>query len=293
MKKRIFFCVFCLINTLSYASKPNDPVILPTPETLRLTNNSCEISKLSNIEYVIDKDIPSEGYVLKIDEDGVKIKSSDDNGFIYGKGTLRMLQLQYEKSGSVPCLEVRDAPRMKWRSFMLDSGRQFQQVSTIKKYIDLLSMLKFNRFHWHLTEGLGWRIEIKKHPLLTSIGSVVAKGDEQQGYYKQEEIKEVILYAKERGISVVPEIDMPGHAEAALNAYPEMSCFGEKPTIPVKGFTQNIFCAGKPKTVSFLKDILDEVCELFPSEYIHLGGDEAPKGNWDKCPDCQTEPLWI
>ena len=170
---------------------------------------------------------------------------------------------------------------------MLDSGRQYQKIATIKKYIDMASLLKMNIFHWHLTEGLGWRIEIKKYPRLTQIGSIAGKGEEQQGYYTQEEIRELVAYASERHITIVPEIDMPGHAEAALSAYPELSCFGQVPIIPLQGFTQNIFCAGKDQTLTFLKDILDEVCKLFPSPYIHLGGDEAPKGNWNKCPDCQ------
>ncbi|GAA6466043.1 hypothetical protein K220099C10_18890 [Bacteroides thetaiotaomicron] len=170
---------------------------------------------------------------------------------------------------------------------MLDSGRQFQKVPTIKKYIDMASLLKMNRFHWHLTEGLGWRIEIKRYPELTRTGAFVGKGTEQQGYYSQEDIREIVKYAVDRNITIVPEIDMPGHAEAALSAYPELGCFGTPIEVPENGFTQNIFCAGKENTIAFLKNVLDEVCELFPSTYIHLGGDEALKGNWDKCPDCQ------
>lgn len=180
-----------------------------------------------------------------------------------------------------------DSPRTPWRCFLLDSGRQYQKISTIKKYIDMVSLLKMNYFHWHLTEGLGWRIEIKQYPRLAQIGGSVGKGEEQQGFYTQKEIQEIIEYASERNITVVPEIDMPGHAEAALSAYPELGCFGQPVEVPQHGFTQNIFCAGKEEVLHFLKNILDEVCAIFPSPYIHLGGDEAPKGNWDKCPDCQ------
>lgn len=171
---------------------------------------------------------------------------------------------------------------------MLDSGRQYQKVSTIKKYIDMASMLKMNYFHWHLTEGLGWRIEIKRYPLLTRIGAFVGQGPEQQGFYSQEEVKEIVSYAADLGITVVPEIDMPGHAEAALNSYPRLGCFNIPVKVPQSGFTQNIFCAGKDSTLTFLQNVLDEVCRMFPSAYIHLGGDEAPKGNWDKCTDCQA-----
>ena len=171
---------------------------------------------------------------------------------------------------------------------MLDSGRQYQSPDFIKRFLDQMAMLKLNVFHWHLTEGQGWRIEIKKYPKLTSIGSKVASGPQQQGYYTQEEIKAIVNYAADRHIRVVPEIDLPGHSEAALNAYPEFSCFNEAPK-SVMSFSSTIFCGGKPETYTFIKSVLDEVCELFPSEYIHLGGDEAPKNNWDRCNKCQQQ----
>ena len=231
---------------------------------------------------------PSEGYRLQVTSRNIQIEASDKAGFIYAIHTLRQLKERNEK-GEIQwkCTRITDAPRMKWRGFMLDSGRQYQSVATIKKYIDMVSLLKMNVFHWHLTEGLGWRIEIKKYPLLTQKGAFVGQGEEQQGFYKQEEIREIVAYASERNVTIVPEIDMPGHAEAALISYPENACFGEPIEIPRQGFTKNIFCAGKDHTIRFLKDILDEVCDLFPSTYIHLGGDEAPKGNWNECPDCQ------
>jgi N-acetyl-beta-hexosaminidase len=141
----------------------------------------------------------------------------------------------------------------------------------------MASILKMNVFHWHLTEGLGWRVEIKKYPHLTQKGAFVGKGEEQQGFYSQEDIREIVQYATERCITVVPEIDMPGHAEAALSAYPELGCFGQPVEIPERGFTQNIFCAGKESTIKVLKDILDEVCDLFPSPYIHLVAMKLPK----------------
>ncbi len=231
--------------------------------------------------------IPQEAYVLSISRKGLQINASTDAGFFYALQTLVQLKTFTKNSNALPYCEIYDQPAYRWRTFMLDSGRQYQNIATIKKYLDMMAMLKMNVFHWHLTEGLGWRIEIKKYPSLAIEGSKVANGPEQQGYYTQEEIKEIIEYASQRYITVVPEIDMPGHAEAALSVFPEYTCFNKPVTIPEVGFTPQIFCAGKPETINFLKDILDEVCELFPSEYIHLGGDEALKDNWDQCPDCQ------
>ena len=242
----------------------------------------------ANLQLMLQPDSPSEGYHLKITSRSIKIEAADKAGFVYALQTLRQLKETDGRGNSRwKCIDISDSPQMKWRGFMLDSGRQYQSVATIKKYIDMVSMLKMNVFHWHLTEGLGWRIEIKKYPQLTEKGAYVGKGVEQQGYYTQEEIRDIVAYAEQRHVTIVPEIDLPGHAEAALASCPEYSCFGLPIEIPERGFTKNIFCAGKDRTIAFLKDVLDEVCSLFPSPYIHLGGDEAPKGNWDVCPDCQ------
>lgn len=238
----------------------------------------------------VDVSLPSEGYAISVMPGQMLLSASDEGGFTYAVQTLRQWAEPCAGGIYLACCRITDAPRCAWRCFMLDSGRQYQRPSVIKKYIDMASMLKMNYFHWHLTEGLGWRIEIKKYPELTRIGSKVGQGKEQQGYYSQEEIRQLVRYASERHVTIVPEIDMPGHAEAALYAYPQLGCFGERNVeIPRTGFTKNIFCAGKSATLSFLRDVLDEVCELFPSVYIHLGGDEAPKDNWDNCPDCQRQ----
>lgn len=244
----------------------------------------------TDFRFIQNVQLPPEAYTLRIDRNGIRITASGETGFFYAIQTLRQW-MEKNPNGKISWqyVQIEDQPRYRWRSFMLDSGRQYQKPATIKKYIDMAAILKMNYFHWHLTEGLGWRIEIKKYPRLTGTGGFVGKGPEQKGFYTQEEIREIVRYAAERYITVIPEIDMPGHAEAALAAYPEMGCFGEIPEIPEQGFTQNIFCVSKPGTLDFLKDILDEVCDLFPSPYIHLGGDEAPKGNWDKCPDCQRK----
>ena len=233
-------------------------------------------------------DSHAEEYRLAVDSQGIRIEAGTKSGFLYAVRTLQQWKRSDNAGNAVfDFVRIADSPRVPWRGFMLDSGRQYQSVATIKKYIDMASMLKMNVFHWHLTEGLGWRVEIRKYPELTRKGAFVAQGEEQQGFYSQEDIREIVKYAEERCVTVVPEIDMPGHAEAALASYPELGCFGQPVEIPKQGFTKNIFCAGKAHTLRVLKDILDEVCDLFPSGYIHLGGDEAPKGNWDECPDCQ------
>ena len=241
----------------------------------------------ADICWITDSSLPPEGYRIRIHPQQMVISASDKGGFTYAVQTLRQWVAGSAGSITFACASVTDYPRTQWRCFLLDSGRQFQKIATIRKYIDMASLLKMNYFHWHLTEGLGWRIEIKQYPHLTRTGGSVGKGEEQQGFYTQEEIRDIIEYARQRNITIVPEIDMPGHAEAALSAYPELGRFGLPVEIPQSGFTQNIFCAGKDGTLRFLKNVLDEVCALFPSPYIHLGGDEAPKGNWDKCPDCQ------
>lgn len=235
-----------------------------------------------------DASLPPEGYRISITPKRVTVAAADDRGFLYAVQTLRQWAADDDGAVRLACAEITDAPRSAWRCFMLDSGRQFQEVATIKKYIDMASLLKMNYFHWHLTEGLGWRLDIRSYPRLARVGGFVGKGAGQQGFYTQEEIRHIVRYAGQRGVTVVPEIDMPGHAEAALSAYPALGCFGGPVEVPEQGFTEQIFCAGKDETLRFLQTVLDEVCELFPSAYIHLGGDEAPKGNWDKCPDCRA-----
>jgi len=239
------------------------------------------------------KYLGEEGYRLRVSESQIVINSISTAGLFYGiQSLLQLLPMEVRTSAlftlnnyELQCLEVVDKPKYKWRSFMLDSGRQYQHPQFIKKYLEYLAMLKMNVFQWHLTEGQGWRIEIKKYPKLTEVGSKVAKGEEQQGFYTQEEIKDIVAFAKTLHITVVPEIDVPGHSDAALKAYPDMTCFRAVPESI--GRSSTLFCGGRESTYLFLQDILDEVCELFPSEYIHLGGDEAPKTNWNKCPDCQ------
>jgi len=207
---------------------------------------------------------------------------------------------------SIPCVTVTDYPRFAWRGMHLDVSRHFFDVAFIKRYIDLLAMHKMNVFHWHLVDDQGWRIEIKKYPHLTEVGAWRVDREDKPwnsrmpqqpgekatygGFYTQEEIKEVVAYAAERHINVVPEIEMPAHVGSAMAAYPEYSCTGGPFTVPPGGVwpITDIYCAGKEETFSFLEDVLTEVMELFPSPYIHIGGDEADKTEWKKCPLCQA-----
>ena len=247
----------------------------------------------------------SEGYRLSVDKDGVKIYASSGAGLFYGVQSLFSL---FPSSGetALPYVTITDQPRFAWRGLHLDVGRHFFPVAFIKKYIDLMSHYKLNTFHWHLTEDQGWRIEIKKYPKLqqiaayrkeTVIGRATTRTRNEPheydttrhgGYYTQEEVKEVVAYAAQRYITVVPEIEMPGHALAALAAYPELGCTGGPyETATTWGIFQDVFCAGKESTFVFLQEVMDEVVPLFPGKYVHIGGDECFKEQWKKCPHCQ------
>lgn len=248
-----------------------------------------------------------EGYTLKIDRH-ITITGKDREGVLHGIQSLLQIFLQTpvtKKGFEIPRLDITDYPRFGYRGMHLDVSRHFFHVDFIKKYIDLIAMHKMNVFHWHLTDDQGWRIEIKKYPKLTETGAWrvdhedlpwgqrpdQAPGDSVMygGYYTQDQIREVVAYASERGIMVIPEIEMPGHSAATIAAYPEFSCRGHQTTVPSGGRADvNILCAGKDETFTFLEDVLTEVMELFPSKYIHIGGDEAWKHEWENCPLCQS-----
>jgi len=244
-----------------------------------------------------------EGYLLKVDNKSIVITASEPNGLFYGLQSLKQL-LPLEISNNsleIPCLDVKDQPRFAWRGNMLDVGRHFFPVSFIKKYIDILAMYKINTFHWHLTEDQGWRIEIKKYPLLTEIshwrdetmlGHYGSKkgmdGIGYGGFYTQDQCREVVRYAAERYVTVVPEIEMPGHSSAALAAYANLGCTGGPYKVQeIWGVHKDVYCAGKEETFTFLQNVLDEVMDIFPSEFIHIGGDECPKDAWEECAACQ------
>jgi hexosaminidase len=252
------------------------------------------------ISAVIDvsSGLGDEAYTLSVSKEKVEVKAATDRGLFYGMQTLMQLlpaeiespTVVSEINWNIPCVTIEDEPRFKWRGMHLDVCRHFYSVDFIKKQLDVLAMYKINKFHLHLTEDQGWRIEIKKYPKLTELGSKrVDEGKEHGGFYTQEQIKEIVAYAAERHIDVVPEIELPGHALAALTAYPEYSCAGGPFKVRnVWGVEPDIYCAGKEETFEFLEDIIDEVVALFPCEYFHIGGDEAPKSQWEKCDLCQA-----
>ncbi len=228
----------------------------------------------------------AEGYRLGISPRTIEISALKPAGLFYGIQTLRQM---ITGSSRISCAEIEDKPRFAWRGMLLDCCRHFMTVDLVKRYIDLLAYHKMNVFHWHLTEDQGWRLEIKRYPRLTEIGARrTLNGKGYGGYYTQAEVKDVVAYAKSRYVTVVPEIEMPGHSVAALAAYPEYSCTGKPIAVETHwGVFNDVFCPGKEATFEFLQNILDEVCELFPSPYIHIGGDECPKYYWKTCPDCQ------
>ena len=246
----------------------------------------------------------SEGYRLKCDKNGLTITGGSEVGVFYGIQTLyKSLPITKgtDNVAAVPVGEVNDMPRFTYRGFMLDVGRHFYPVEYIKEVIDMLAMHNINYFHWHLTEDQGWRIEIKKYPRLTEVGSVRKQTlidqktqtyDEtpHSGYYTQEEAREVVAYAAERHITVIPEIDLPGHMMAALVAYPELGCTGGPYEMPCRwGVFDDVLCGGNEATLQFAKDVLSEIMDIFPSPYIHIGGDECPKKHWKTCAKCQAK----
>lgn len=239
-----------------------------------------------------------EGYRLSVTAKGVTIKAKTANGAFYGmQSFMQLLPAQVESATKVEgvkwvaqCCNIEDAPRFGYRGFHLDPCRHFITVENVKKQLDLMSMFKVNTMHFHLTEDQGWRIEIKKYPKLTTIGSIRTEGDGSSygGYYTQEQIKEIVDYAAKRYITVIPEIDLPGHMMAAIAAYPNLSCKGEKwSPRTVWGIEDLVMCAGKEDMFNFLGDIFDEIVPLFPGKYFHIGGDECPKTSWKNCPTCQ------
>ncbi len=246
-----------------------------------------------------------EGYELRTGR-GVSITASSPAGFFYGVQTLRQM-LRPGNAGSpltVPAgLEIRDEPRFRWRGLMVDCCRHFFTVGELKQVLDMMASLKLNTFHWHLTEDQAWRIEIRKYPELTEIGAwrdSVGFGLETTsttryradgkygGFYTRQDVRDIIAHAAARHITVVPEIELPGHSTAALCVYPELGCTGGPYTMPDRGgIFPEVYCAGNDKTIRFLEDVLDEVADLFPSQYIHVGGDECPKDRWSSCTKCQ------
>ncbi|MGA9120348.1 MAG: beta-N-acetylhexosaminidase, partial [Bacteroidota bacterium] len=282
---------------------------LPVVSPRRLPQRNCIVFR-----DIQERDLGNEGYQIHVTTSRAEISAPSGTGLFYGMETLlQLLPPQVFDSKSVagvaweiPCLSLWDKPRFPWRGMHLDVSRHFFPVSFIYTYIDLIAMHKMNVFHWHLTDDQGWRIQIKKYPRLTEVGAWRVDREAQPwenrdpqrpgekatygGFYTQEEIKAIVRYAAARHVTIVPEIEMPAHAVEALAAYPQFSCTGGPFTVPPGGVwpDSTIFCAGNDSTFTFLENILTEVMGLFPGKYIHIGGDEADKTNWEKCPKCQA-----
>lgn len=270
-------------------------------------SNSTEEIKgniLVQLNSPFDAEIGNEGYKLNIKNDRIFLNANTTAGLFYGMQSIWQL-LTSEEDNALPCMEITDYPRFGWRGLHLDVSRHFMPAEFIYKLVDYMAMHKINVFHWHLVDDQGWRIEIKKYPKLTEVGAWRAdrehlawdarkgpvKKDEKQigGFYSQEEVKAIVEYAQKKNITIVPEIEMPAHVMSGLAAYPEYSCTGEYHPVPSGGVwpITHIFCAGKDETFNFLEDVLSEVMELFPSTFIHIGGDEATKTEWKTCELCQ------
>jgi len=287
-------------------------LILPaTSYNLVINDFETDLSKNNTIYLTLNgelSDLSEEGYSLKVSQDRIILSASKPVGIFYGIQTIRQLlpkEIEEKKEIShidwiVPSIDIIDYPRFSWRGYMLDEGRHFLGKEVVKHMLDLMALFKMNVFHWHLTEDQGWRIEIKKYPLLTEIGSKRQKtqiggfiskqmdNTPHEGFYTQEDIREIISYADKLFIKIIPEIDMPGHSKSALAAYPEFSCTGGPFEVSTRfGIKKDVYCVGKETTFEFLSNILEEIILLFPSEIVHIGGDEVPKKRWEKCPECQ------
>ena len=276
------------------------------------TGRACPLGK-GDIQFLVNPELAPEQYTVQVSKDGVVVEASALNGFVYACETLKQMLPAAIYGGKkakahwvLPYVSIQDQPRFAYRGMHLDPCRHFWTVEETKRYLDVMTAYKLNRFHWHLTEDQGWRMEVKKYPKLTEIGAwrngtVIKKdwgsndGIRYGGFYTQEEMKEVVAYAAERGITVIPEIDLPGHMVAALAAYPELGCTGGPYEVWTRwGVAKDILCAGNDAVFTFLEGVFTELMEIFPSEYIHIGGDECFGGDaepdrpdpWDVCPKC-------
>ncbi len=316
-----------------FVFKPSTQIVARTPEALKVANffakeieratgMALKVGNAGTTNAVVLKISKAakgddEAYTLDVSPTGIVVSAKTAAGLFYGIQTIRQLMppeiysrvpVKEKISWSVPAVKISDSPRFKWRGAHLDCGRHFYSKQELMRILDAMSWHKLNKFHWHLTEDQGWRLEIKRFPKLTKIGAWrknlligenpnFVKEDSDKwnsaglygGFYSQKDVKEIVEYARERFIEIVPEIEIPGHSVAALVAYPEFSCNGKSPgEIPLKGGVYpKVFCPGKESTFKFWESVFAEVCEMFPGKYVHLGADECPKGNWKNCADCQ------
>lgn len=266
--------------------------VIPKPNKVNFYGGILK-SKETGISYITDEKLGEEAYVISIQQSLITVCTSSDKGRFYADKTLSQILSQDE----IPLCRIEDEPAFPYRGFMIDSARHMQTIEEIKKYICAAEQFKFNTFHWHLCDDQGWRIESEIYPELMEkgawrdchgFGSKDARA--YGGYYTKEEIRDVVAFCKERFIDVIPEIDMPGHTTAMISTYPWLSCRGEQiPVMTNGGIFRDILCAGKDEVYEFCYKLLDEVTELFPYEYVHIGGDEAPKSRWCNCEKCQAK----
>jgi len=306
--KGLFFCAVAGCAALSAFSAGE---VVPRPQSV-LWLDALGIDTTNAVDAALcrfetDASLPPEGYELTVKDGKAVVRSADAHGAFYAVETLKQLAEREADLARIPAVKVKDAPRYRWRGVMIDDCRHFFGKDAVLKVLDLMAEHKLNVLHWHLTDDQGWRIEIKRYPELTRVGSVRPKSPRynrpdkpeeafdnvQYGpfFYTQDEIRDVLAYAKARHITVVPEIELPGHARAALAAYPEYSCVGKDlPRTPrcMWGVEEDILCAGNDEAIRFYEGVLDEVCQLFPSTTVHIGGDEAPRVRWKTCPKCQA-----
>ena len=270
---------------------------------------SAEAGAIKGFVFIRDTNMDDEEYRIEIGKKAVKIYAAAYNSVLYAITTLKQMLPEaifgttpaVDADWHLPCAIIADMPRFAYRGMHLDCSRHFFSVDAVKRYLDIMAVYKLNRFHWHLSDDQGWRVEIRRYPELTLVGgyrsgTMVGRdfnsddGIRYGGYYTQDQIRDVVAYAERLGITVVPEIDLPGHMLAALSAYPWLGCSGGPYEAWHKwGVADEVLCAGKETTYEFLENVLAEVAELFPGEYIHIGGDECPKTEWEKCPDCQAK----
>ncbi len=287
---------------VSSCSEGKDIVnVIPEPNYVRLLGGTTSAD--ATVKQVTRPSLDEEEYEIRIKGGKVTVTASDKRGFLYADQTLAQLR---DSAGNYPNVIIKDKPRFAYRGMHLDCARHFFSLDEVKRYIDIMAVHKMNKFHWHLTEDQGWRIEIKKYPRLTEVGAwrkgekLTRDGSQPDpnrdnslygGFYTQAELREIVDYAASKGIDVIPELDLPGHMMAALASYPELGCEGFPPceVWPRTGVSPDVLCAGNEKTFEFLEGVLDEIMEIFPYEYIHIGGDECPKTHWAACPRCQAK----
>lgn len=264
--------------------------------------------KAKGFVFLVENGMEPEEYSIEVTGRNCIVRAAGFNGFLYATQTLKQLvdvsifgdRVDSSQKFLIPCMKISDKPRFSYRGLHLDCSRHFFPVEEVIRVLDIMALYKLNRFHWHLTDDQGWRIEIKKYPRLTSVGAFRAgtmiggdktsnDGIRHGGYYTQEQIREVVSHAASLGIEVIPEIDLPGHMSAAIAAYPQLSCHDDPMEVPITwGVFERTLCPGKDATFTFLEDVFTEIMDLFPYEYYHIGGDECPKTEWEKCPDCQA-----